>query len=225
MNYERYYQEYSDEVHKVLGSYFLWRMIHNRSFEEPDLLDAMNDTPLSWILIRHSLQVTLFMTLGRIFDIDGDAFSIDDLLKCCIEEKEVFSKDNLRARKMEECNGKEPDWLEEYIEDSDEITELSFRMLRGEVSKFRRIFEHTYQPIRHKLFAHADKLQMGKRDELWQKTNIGELESILWFLNDVKDALFNAYFNGVEPSLKGVEPDIGFYERDFSLLLDNVREA
>lgn len=225
MNYDTYYQEFCNEVHKALGSYLLWKMIRRRSYEEKDVLDALNRTPISWIMTRHALQVTLFMTLGRIFDINGDAFSVDDLLKCCIDEIDTFSKERLRERKIAHQNGVEPNWLDQYIEEADVIKVGDFQKLRGELSKYRKIFEKNFRPIRHKLFAHTDKGQMCNRDELWQQTNIGELESILWILHDLKVTLFDAYVNGIQPLLKKKEPDVEFYERDFARLLDQTRDA
>ena len=221
--YDKYYQEYSNEVHKTLGTYLFWKMIQNRAASDSDLLSGLNKTPLSWIMTRHALQVTLFMTLGRIFDIDNDAFSIDDLLKCCIKEIEIFNKENLKNRKMKGQNGKEPDWLEEYIDNAYEPTDIDFQKLRTKVKKHRKVFEEFYQPIRHKLFAHNDKKFMGKADHLWAETNIGQLEEIIWFLHDLKQTLFDTYENGRIPVLQSHKPDTDFYESDYSSLLDIVK--
>jgi hypothetical protein len=180
--YERYYKVYCNEIHEILATYLFWRMIQSRTASEDELLDALNETPLSWIFIRHSLQMTLFITLGRIFDTDNDAFSVDDLLKCCIEEIGVFSLENLRARKMVDQNGNEPEWLAEFVENAYEPVKEDFNRLRSEVAKRRRVFEAVYRPIRHKLIAHNDKECMDKAGELWGETNIQELEEIIWFL-------------------------------------------
>jgi hypothetical protein len=223
--FEKYYQEYCNEVHMILASYLFWRMIQNRAASEEDLLYALNRTPLSWIFTRHSLQVTLFITLGRVFDIDNDAFSVDDLLKCCIEEIDIFSLENLRSRKIADQKGKEPDWLDEYINKSYQPVEDDFQRLRGEVTKRRKLFESAYRPIRHKLIAHKDKDYLDNKDELWAKTNIKELEEIIWFLYDLQETLFDTYHNGRKPELKDREPNLKSYESDFSSLLDSVKKA
>ena len=198
-------------------------MLNKRSADDKELLIALNRTPLSWIVTRHSLQVNLFITLGRIFDTDNDAFSVDDLLKCCIEDIEIFSLENLRERKVEGQNGVEPEWLQEYIENAYEPNIEDFNRLRGEFSKRRRIFEDVYKPIRHKIIAHNDKAYMDNIDELWSKTNIDELEKIIWFLNDLKVTLFETYSNGYKPILKNIEPNLEFYENDFSKLLEIIK--
>lgn len=223
--YKKYYQEYCNEVHKILASFLFWRMLRNRTASEDELLNALNKTPTSWIFIQHSLQVTFFITLGRVFDIDNDAFSIDDLLKCCIEEIDIFKADNLRSRKLVGNNGKEPEWLSEYIAKAYIPTLEDFQRLRSEVAKHRKVFEAVYLPIRHKLIAHKDKEYMGKADELWAETNIQQLEEIIWFLNDLKETLFETYNNGLKPELIGRKPDINFYEEDFGELLDMVKNS
>ena len=222
--YDRYYQEYCNEVHKALGSYLFWKMIQKRSFEEKDLLEALNRTPLSWVFVRHSFQVTLFITLGRIFDADSDAFSLDDLLKYCAENIDIFSLESLKKRKIKDQSGRVPDWLEGYIQKSYEPVAADFQRLRGEATKHRKVFEEIYRPIRHKLIAHNDKEYMENADKLWAKTNIGEMETILWFLHDIKETLFNAYHNGRKPELVGKEPDIAFYESDFGELLNSIKK-
>lgn len=222
--YEKYYQEFSNEVHKAIGSFLFWKMLQNRVASEPKLLDGLNNTPLSWIMIRHALQVTLFMTLGRIFDIDDEAFSADDLLKTCINDIDIFSSSNLRIRKMEDQQ-KEPEWLDEYI-DAAYVPDINdFQRLRGELSKHRKIFEQVYRPIRHKLIAHTDKKFIGKADDLWKETNIVEIEELMKFLHDLQCTLFEQYQNGTKPTLQGRNIDCDFYESDYAQLLDLVKSA
>jgi hypothetical protein len=200
-------------------------MLHDRPASDKDLLKALNITPLSWILIRHSLQVSLFITLGRIFDLDNKAFSVDDLLRYCVENIEIFSLDNLKQRKLELQKGKEPEWLPEYIQNAYCPVAGDFQRLRGEATNHRKVFDKIYKPIRHKLIAHTDKQYMDKADILWSETNIGELERIIWFLNDLKETLFQTYQNGEKPELQGRVPDIAYYKKDFGKLLDNIKKV
>lgn len=223
--YERYYQEFCNEVHKILSCYLFWRTLNTRIAEDKNLLAELNRTPLSWVVIRHSLNVTLFITLGRVFDTDNNAFSLDDLLKCCIEKIDSFSLENLRKRKMEGQNDIEPEWLAEYIENAYQPSVEDFQRLRSKVAEHRKVFESVYRPIRHKLIAHKDKEYMDKADELWAETNISQLEGIIWFLNDLKETLFDTYKNGRKPLLTNRMPDLNFYESDFGKLFDNVKNT
>lgn len=223
--YDRYYQEFCDEVHKILSCYLFWKTLNKQTAKDEKLLSALNKTPLSWLVIRDSLNVALFMTLGRVFDPNNDSFSVDELLKCCIEEVDSFSKNSLRNRKMEGQNGVEPEWLIDYIEKSYEPNAEDFEKLRIEVEKHRKIFVKVYRPIRHKLIAHNDKKYMDKADELWTETDIDELEEIIWFLNDLKETLFDSYHNGRKPLLTGRDPSLDFYERDFRKLLERIKNT
>ena len=124
---------------------------------------------------------------------------------------------------MKGQNGKEPDWLEGYINKAYVPTDIDFQKLRTDVKKHRKVFNEVYQPIRHKLFAHNDKKLMGKADQLWAETNIDQLEEIIWFLYDLKQTLFQTYENGEAPVLQNRKPDMGFYESDYASLLDMVK--
>lgn len=221
--YDRYYQEFCNEVHRIFSCYLFLRMLNNRIDDDKKLLSALNRTPMSWIVTRYSLNVTLFIILGRIFDVNNDAFSIDDLLKCCIDEIDSFSLKSLRERKMKDQNGIEPDWLADYIATSYQPDVQDFQRLRSEVAKRRKIFESVYRPIRHKLIAHTDKEYMDKTDDLWAETNIDELEEIIWFLHDLKETLYGVYQNGKQPLLAGREPSLDYYESDFGRLLDYIK--
>jgi len=221
--YDRYYQEFCNEVGRMLSCYLFWRMLHNRIAEDKKLLSALNRTPLSWMITRYSLNITLFIVLGRIFDMNHNAFSVDDLLKCCIDEIDLFSLDSLRERKVKGQTGIEPKWLSEYIEKAYEPNVEDFQRLRGEITKRRKIFESVYRPIRHKLIAHNDKKYLDKADELWEATNINELEEIIWFLYDLKETLFGTYQNGRKLILEGRKPDLDYYERDYGKLLDDIK--
>lgn len=82
-----------------------------------------------------------------------------------------------------------------------------------------------YRPIRHRLIAHADKEMIGRSDELWRNTNVGELEKIIYFLYDLKETLQDVYDNGKPPTLRGLTPNLRFYEDDFSQLLDMLKDV
>ena len=130
--YDRYYQEFCNEVHRLFSCYLFWKMLNNRVAEDKKLHFALNRTPMSWIVTSYSLNVTLFIILGRVFDVDNNAFSVNDLLKCCVSEIDSFSLDRLRERKMKDQNGIEPEWLHEYIKNAYEPTavQTNERLLR-----------------------------------------------------------------------------------------------
>ncbi|MBT6052884.1 MAG: hypothetical protein HOG49_39285 [Candidatus Scalindua sp.] len=223
--YEIYHKKFSNEVYSATGNYLFWLNLQNQPAGDKKLLDSLNVTPTSWIFIRHSLMVSLIMTLGRIFDTNGESFSIDDLLKSCIENIHSFNKSSLRERKIKDTGGKEADWLEEFIDNAYEPNELDFQKLKPQVKKHRETFNGIYKPIRHNIFAHTTKEHFGKTSEIWESTSKSNIEEILDFLTDLNLTLRETYHNGRKPVLSGAKMEKGFFEKDISLLLQRVKNA
>lgn len=221
--YVEYHKCFSNEVYQATACYVIWKNLQNEPAEDEELLRALNVTPLSWIFIRHSMMLSLIMALGRIFDTDGDSVSIDDLIKSCISEVDLFSKTNLRQRKLQSHNAHE--WIDSYIEEVYEPTEQDFQKLKPEIKKFRVVYETYYKPIRHKLFAHTDKEFYAKSDELWEVTKSANMEDLLNFLEDFNLTIREAYLNGLKPDLKGRKFDEEWFSKDIRSLLDRVKNA
>ena len=89
-----------------------------------------------------------------------------------------------------------PDWLDEYMESSYVPTEDDLNRFRGEIKKKQKEYEDVYRPIRNKIIAHKDFSLIGKSDDLFGKTNIGKIEEILKFLNQLSEVFFDLIYNG-----------------------------
>jgi len=192
---QRLFNIYSNEVETVCQTFFLWKGINNISSNNKDIFNGLNESPLSWNTITFSLQNYYFILLGRLFDTDGDSFSAHTFLRNCIENIDQFSKENLRKRKIESSSG-DLSWLGSYLEKAYEPTEDDFQRLRGEITKHKKIYEEIYRPIRNKVIAHKDQKTIGIQGELYEKTNIGEIEEILNILFQVKEVVFQLLYNG-----------------------------
>lgn len=221
--YRVYHELFSNEVYQATAAYVFWSKLQNEPAEDEELLKAFNESPLSWIIIRQSMMLNLIMTLGRIFDIDPDAVSIDDLIKSCIDDVELFSKDKLRARKMMQ-SGEKP-WIDDYMKNAYEPKEKDFQMLRPEINKYKKLYQEYYKPLRHKIFAHSDKQHFSNSDELWGATKGVNMEDMLNFLEDLKVTLQMAYDNGTKPELQGREIDKEWFSKDILTLFGRVKNA
>ncbi len=73
------------------------------------------------------------MYLGRVFDTDGDSVSIDDLIKSCISDINLFSKSSLKKCKLQNHNAKE--WIDSYMEDVYVPVELDFTFCKSTISE------------------------------------------------------------------------------------------
>jgi len=189
------YSTYRNEVETTCQAFFLWKGIDNLASKDEDILRGLNESPLSWNTIRFSLQNTFFILLGRLFDTDGDSFSVHTFLRGCILNIDQFSKESLRERKISESNG-DKSWLDSYIESAYEPTKQDFHQLRGEITKYKKIYEEIYRPIRNKVIAHKDSETINLQRELYEKTNIGQIEEILNNLFQVKEVVFHLLHNG-----------------------------
>lgn len=220
--YSQYHNLFSNEVHQATGSYVIWKTLQNKPSDDKSLLKAMNQTPTSWIFLRHSMMLSLIMTLGRVFDIDGDTISIDDLIKSCISDIHLFSKISLRERKLK-GSGNATEWIDDYMEKTYEPSEKDFQILRGDIAKYRGVYQSVYQPIRHNIFAHSNKEYSEKTDELWAATKEANIEDLLNFLVDLDKTIHEAFNNGKQPVLRNRIIDENWFEKDISLLLNNFK--
>ena len=126
---------YQDEVATATWTFYAWKHLNNAGFNDRAVRRGLNRNAATWNVITHSLQTTFFITIGRLFDIDGDAFSVHAFLRFCIDNVEQFDSQHIRERKIADQNGIEPDWLDDYMERVYEAQEEDFQRLRGEVSK------------------------------------------------------------------------------------------
>jgi len=193
---EKLLNEFRGEVTNATWSFFVWKEINNIASGDREIYQSLNKNAVSWNMITHSLQSNFFITLGRLFDVDGDAFSIHAFLRSCIKNIDQFSKESLRGRKLRESRGEYPDWLDEYIENAYTPTEDDFHRLRGETSKIHKQYEDIYRPIRNKVIAHKEKASLGNVEELFEKTNIGQIESFMFHLVQIQEIVFQLLYNG-----------------------------
>jgi hypothetical protein len=222
--FEEYHEIFSNEVYQATACYVFWNRLQNEPAEDKELLKAFNASPLSWITIRHSMMHSLIMTLGRIFDIDSESVSVDNLISSCISEVEIFSKESLKERKLKQA-GFDNDWIDDYIEKAYEPTRKDFHMLKPEITKYKKIYQEYYRPLRNKVFAHIDKEYTGDTSELWEATKNANMVDMLNFLEDLKVTLQMAYDNGRKPELGGHEINEEWFSKDILSLFSRVKNA
>lgn len=182
--------------------------IKNVASTDKEIRLALKRNTISWGIILHSLQITFFVTLGRIFDKDPKSFSVYTLIDTCIDNINQFSKEKLRERKRKEWDKDNLSWVDEYIENSYEPSKDDFLIIKEEISKNKVIYENNYKKIRHKIFAHKDLKYIKNTDILFNKTNIKEIECLLLFLYQVERIIWHLFNNGNYIKIE----DLNFYE-------------
>jgi DNA-binding ferritin-like protein len=221
---EHLHKQFRAEIDTAAQAFFLWRAINRRASEDRGIYRGLNEQALSWNILTHSLQTTFFIVLGRLFDTDGDAFSVHAFLRSCIENVEQFSKDALRQRKLANSSGGEPEWLDEYINSAYVAVEKDFQIMRSELSKRQKRYEKVYRPIRNMVVAHKDAATMDNVDALFGKTNVAEIEELLCFLHQIQETVFQLLHNGRMTKL-GDHPftEEEYVGRDVFALLERLR--
>src|SRR6266480_4226622 len=97
--------EYSNEMHITASSFFAWKSINNLAATDSRILQALQPNALSWNIIAHSLQVTFFTALGRIFDRDSRSLTVRSFISKCQEHIAEFSKPAFEARRLTDARG------------------------------------------------------------------------------------------------------------------------
>lgn len=195
-NVDRLYSHFREDLAAAAHAFYLWKEINNFAVNDEAIYRGINEQALTWNIITHSLQTTFFIALGRLFDTDRDAFSVHAFLRGCIENIQEFERGALRKRKIAACNGKEEDWLDEYVAKAHAPTSKDFQLIRGEVSKHQAQYEAIYRPIRNQVFAHKEAGSMDNVQNLFGKTKISDIEQLLWFLLQVQELVSQLLNNG-----------------------------
>ena len=204
------------EIDTAFESFYTELEMNQLAIEDQTIFDKLNRNAAFWNPISYSLQTTFFMTLGRIFDVHGDALSVHKLLRVTAEHPEYFSKAALRARRLTSVQGT-PDWLENFLEGIWEPNTADLRILKKAVAPYQAKFEAVHRPIRNNVYGHNIITEEQLRHDMFESAKIKEIEEILYFLHDLVENLWNLLMNGDRPELGKV--NYGYEER----VRNNVR--
>jgi hypothetical protein len=192
-------QLFSVEVEDAVVIYHTYEEINRLAIESEEIRLALNRDALFWNVQVYSLQTCLFIILGRIFDTGADVRSVHRIVTATLRHLEFFSKHALTQRKA--ALGLSPRDLADFMSSAwapDRAIDLEH--LRNALSTHTKLYKGAYLPIRNKVFAH----RLTERDgagRLFQAISSTEIGSILDFLHDLTDAIWNLYQNGIKPEL------------------------
>jgi len=169
---------FRNEITAAENCYYLHKTIHLMIGNDNDLYAEVNKNSLFGNSVLSTTQVSLFITLGRIFDKDNSSFSVLNLLKDCNRHKDLFTKSQLELRKRTHLS---PENAAAYVKDMPEelATDEEFEFLKKQVESCKDIFDKNYKPLRNKIFGHKDISYIGRERELFSQTMVGEIEAIL----------------------------------------------
>lgn len=200
-DFARELEIFRTEAEAAIQFFYAWQAIHAVAGSNKVVTRALNQTPLFWNTTLGALQTASLVALGRVFDSNPESHSIGRLLRIAHGHLDMFSKPALAARKRQDSRNAD-EWLAGYLRKAYEPTSDDFRRLKRYVAGRRKIYEANYRPLRHKVFAHKERMERTDVDALFAKTNIRELQKLLVFLRQLHDALWELFWNGRKPSLR-----------------------
>jgi hypothetical protein len=189
-------EAFRKDAEEAAQFFFAHRAINDSARAETRVLHLLNTAPLFWKTVDGALSAAAFIALGRVFDQDSE-HNIGKLMSFVTNNRQLFSK-AVFAQRRQGANSAPPRWLASYLTHVYVPTVADFSRLRGHVSKWRKVWRHKYEPIRHQVFAHSGATPSAA---LTANTKIREVERMLVFLMSLHDALWQLLENGRKPSL------------------------
>jgi hypothetical protein len=188
------------EIEDAVAIFYTAEEIQSCARGDEDILNAIQQDALFWKVQVHALQSALFIALGRIFDISGDAYSIHKLMRDTGQHFAfLFSHEALRARKAK-LNLSSQD-LDNYFVGLWRPDPLAVRTLRKALAPHLKRYSHVYLPLRNQYFAHTLVVDQNVVNNLFANTNRLELEETLLFAREAVALIQEMYNNGCEPKL------------------------
>jgi hypothetical protein len=91
---------FSNEVEEAIQSFYAEQTIYNVAREDQNVHRALNRNAAFWNLTSRALQANAIIVLGRIFDSDPRAHTINRVLQLAAQNPAIFSKTALEKRKL-----------------------------------------------------------------------------------------------------------------------------
>jgi hypothetical protein len=199
--FENELEVFRREAESAVQFFYAWRTVNEVASKDERVFAALNTAPLFWNTSLGALQTATFIALGRVFDQGKDTHNIDRILRIGQTNPEIFSLDALADRKRR-ASPNANEWLDEYLASAYVPNPRDFRRLRTYVAARRKIYEASFRPIRHNVFAHKQVAEHSETYALFAKAKITEMQQLLVFLRRLYEALWELFFNGRKPVLR-----------------------
>lgn len=198
-NFEECLSHFRANVTLAVRCFFAERSINYLAAADKKVLTRLNDEPYIWTVIQESCQTTVFITLGRIFDLNSNSkFTLRRLLALCEKDDfAVFQKSRLEKRKRRSSSSPD-DWIDSFILKAYVPTRADFCNATKIIDNYREIYNKKLKPLRDKVFAHAD----ASSDQLFQlsrNVKFVELRRVIRILQILDVAIWQLYHNGRDP--------------------------
>lgn len=202
---------FTSEVESANQFYYASMAIHHTYSIDQEVKKTLDEFRLVTLTMLGSLQTSLLVTFGRIFD-DESKYTVHKLLQFMRKHQEMFTTEALHARKARLAKPASVEaWIDQFqsYPPSEEVFTEFGRLLRPH----RKMYESKLSGIRDKWIAHRE-LNGFEANNLFGKTQMVEVEDALSFLLGLGLGLWQWFYNGTKPS---VVQDLEGYERTHPL--------
>ena len=108
---------------------------------------AVNKNPAFWNSVLFSFSDSMFIALGRIFDISDKKNTIHTLFRQIDSNKEIFSEENF-SRRWVTSHEQMLDYKDEYMKSFYEMSKEDWKNFKKIKSSLSKDYEDLYRPIR-----------------------------------------------------------------------------
>ncbi|MGB9471445.1 MAG: hypothetical protein WBQ59_19020 [Candidatus Acidiferrum sp.] len=186
---------FGNEVEEAIQSFYAEQTIHNVAREDQNVHRALNRNAAFWNLASRALQANAIIVLGRIFDRDSRAHTLNRLLQLATQNPSIFSKGALEKRKLPQAGKHTAEFMRTvYIP-----KKRDFQRLQKYADKQRAIYNGHYLDLRNKFVAHRERVDLTAA---FATANTRRLGRLLVFLDQLHDALWQLFMNGCKPVLR-----------------------
>jgi hypothetical protein len=223
MTEAEYWNQYSvvcDDIRGAINIFYIYNEI-NAFGAEGDNYPPMQKHADFWMVQTYSLQETLFVVLGRIFDESSNSHSVRKLLAATVAHPEFFSRAAFSGRAAARMSTPVPD----RVNAVKEPTAADLKRLEDALKPYVEKYDRVYKPIRNQVFAHRERMDGGRLAGLFAKTRVEEVGEIIRFLSDLKDVLYELFQYGHEPVFRDgkLQAPSSVYEQEAKEIKSSTR--
>jgi len=199
-SFEVQLKNFNHEVSLVAQYLYAELTIQHSAFKSRKLLKKLNETPRFWTVCGAALQMSAFISLGRIFD-EGSPYNLIKLLKSMESNVDIFQRDALAKRKMQ---GQllAPEWLDSYLDNAYYPTTDDFRNLRKIVKAYKAVYKKAIKPVRDKYYAHREFEDTSDVQALFASVTLHEILNLSVSLLELSEVLWQLLHNAKRPQIK-----------------------
>ncbi len=198
MNFDILIERLRHEVETTIRVFYAYVKV-NQLLSEKQYVSLINKNVHFWKIFLSSTQTKLFIALGRLYDDSNNAFSFHSFMKTCRENITDFNRDNYEKRRLKEYTER-PEWLDDYLKDAYFAQVEDINKLSKLAKPYNKIMKGLYKEIRSKVFAHAIHTDKAVIANLFEGTDLEEIENALKTLWSIYSQIWQMYHNVQKPT-------------------------